>query len=591
MPSQSVCTMTLKVLRDTVRDRDDLPPQERAELCSAIKRLGKIAAVTLSDTPADGPTLRALFASASWQLADLSKGSWANIKFRVTKAARLVGVNIHTRRQFRSSADWAKLISNCEVDARHGLTRFGGWCTTQGIAPNQVNAETFDKYLDYLVKYSTVTNPRERWHVARRAWNRYIADVDANFPHISNNEPDGWRGLPLSEFPVSLRVGFENWRTHMLNSDPFANAKSENSFKLVHPRKTLKEITANNYIASLRQSASRLIEAGDAPVTQFASLQAFVDLDTVKTGLRRLLGNRNFDDARPAMHALMTATLNLAAYLHVKEDDLDELKSLAKRVRHRPIGMCERNRTRLQPFKDKEVLRRLIRLPLAVDGRVQKEVEERLKKKERKGKLPTMQHAQAMQMAVLFELLLHVPMRVKNAASLALSKHFQLPAGGKPGKWRVSVAKGEVKNDKAIDAELSVETSALFERYVSVFRPALCSGQSTALFVSQGGQQKGPSALARQFRKFIGRELGLTVNIHLMRHLMAFAFLEANPGDYEGARQLLGHKQITTTINFYSGAESAAAFRRLDKLVDHMRDEVLDEETGEPVAFEHEDVL
>ena len=241
----------------------------------------------------------------------------------------------------------------------------------QGIAPNEVNAETFDKYLDYLVQHSTVANPRERWHVARRAWNRYIADVDANFPHIPNNEPDGWRGLPLSEFPESLRVGFENWRAHMLNSDPFANTKLKDSFKLGGPRKALKEVTAHGYIASLRQSASRLIEAGDAPVTQFASLQAFVDLDTVKAGLRRLLGNRNFDDARPAMHALMTATLNLAAYLKVKEDHLDELKWFAKKVRHRPTGMCERNKTRLQPFKDKEVLRRLIRLPLDVAKRLQ----------------------------------------------------------------------------------------------------------------------------------------------------------------------------------------------------------------------------
>ena len=374
---------------------------------------------------------------------------------------------------------------------------------------------------------------------------------------------------------------FQNWRAHMLNSDPFASAKLEHSF--VEPRKALKEVTARGYIAALRQSASRLIEAGDAPITQFAFLQAFVDLETVRKGLRRILGDRNFDDARPAMHAFMTATLNLAAYLNVKEDDLDELKFLAKKVRHRPTGMCERNKTRLQPFKDKEVLRRLIRLPLDAAKRLQDV------------KSPTIVEARLMQMAVLLELLLHVPMRVKNAASLALDKHFQLPAGGKPGKWRVSVAKGEVKNEKAIDAELSVETSALFERYVSVFRPALSSGQSTALFVSQGGQQKGPSALSKQFRKFIGRELGLAVHIHLMRHLMAFAYLEANPGDYEGARQLLRHKQITTTIKFYAGAESAAAFRRLDKLVDRMRDDVddvvLDEETGEPLAFEHGDVL
>jgi hypothetical protein len=47
MPSQSVCTMTLKVLRDPIVSRDDLPQEQRTELCSAITRLGKIAAVSL----------------------------------------------------------------------------------------------------------------------------------------------------------------------------------------------------------------------------------------------------------------------------------------------------------------------------------------------------------------------------------------------------------------------------------------------------------------------------------------------------------------------------------------------------------------
>jgi site-specific recombinase XerC len=113
--------------------------------------------------------------------------------------------------------------------------------------------------------------------------------------------------------------------------------------------------------------------------------------------------------------------------------------------------------------------------------------------------------------------------------------------------------KAEVKNDKAIDAEFSVKTSAFFVRYVAVFRPVLGTGESTALFLSQNGQQKGPSALGKQFRKFIRRELGLTVNIHLMRHLAAFAFLDAKPGDYEGVRQLLGHKQITTKSTSIAG--------------------------------------
>jgi site-specific recombinase XerD len=452
----------------------------------------------------------------------------------------------------------------------------------RGIAPNEVTAETFDKYLDYLVEFSTVANPRERWHVARRGWNRDVVGADTIFPHIPNNEPDGWRGLPLSEFPESLRLGFEKWRAHMLHTDPFASVKATDVLKPA-ARRALREVTVGGYIASLRQSASRLIEKRDVPVTQFASLAALVDLDTVKEGLRLIWGDRDFDEARPGMHALMTATLNLAAYLNVKGDHLDELKLLAKRVRHRPKGMCERNKARLQPFKDKEVLRRLISLPLEVEKRLQKEVEKSLKE----GKSPTARQAQVMQMAVLLELLLHVPMRVKNAASLDLAKHFQLPAGGKPGKWRLSIPKGEVKNDKAIDAELGAEISALFRRYVSVFLPVLSNGQTTALFVGQNGR-KCPPALGKQFEKFIGRELGLTVNIHLMRHLMAFAYLEANPGDYEGARQLLGHKQIATTIHFYAGAESEAAFRRLDKVVDRLRDAV---PSDEPIDLDLEDVL
>jgi site-specific recombinase XerD len=581
MPSQSDYTMTLKVLRDTTAGRDDLPQEKRTEFCSAITRLGEIAGVTLSDTPADGPTLRALFASASWQLADLSKGSWANIKSRVTKAARLVGINIHKRRQFRTSPDWATLIAKYGVDARHGLTRFGGWCTTQGIAPNQVNAETFDKYLDYLVKYSTVANPRERWHVARRAWNRHIADVDANFPHIPNNESDGWRGLPLYEFPESLRVAIDGWRAHLLNDDPFADSGWDDPLNFGGIRKALKPVTVHNYIASLRQCASRLVEAG-MPIEQFASLEPFVEPKIVRAGLKCLRGERPLDDARPALHALMTATLSVAGYLKVKGEPLAELRRLAKLVRHHPTGMCARNKERLHPFKDPEVMRRLMRLPCEVAKRF-KDV-----------KSPTVVQAQEMQLAVLLELLCHLPMRVKNAASLDLKKHFQRTVGGKSGNWRVHVPKGEVKNDKAIDGELGITTSELISRYETVFRPMLCDGQSTALFVSQNGQQKGPSALGKQFRKFIRRELGLTVNIHLMRHLIAFAFLDANPGDYEGARQLLGHKQIMTTISFYAGMESAAAFKRLDKVVDHLRgDFVLNEETGEPetLSYENVDVL
>jgi site-specific recombinase XerD len=48
---------------------------------------------------------------------------------------------------------------------------------------------------------------------------------------------------------------------------------------------------------------------------------------------------------------------------------------------------------------------------------------------------------------------------------------------------------------------------------------------------------------------------------HRFRHAVGKIFLDRNPGQYEVVRQLLGHKDIKTTVAFYAGAESASAGR------------------------------
>ena len=84
------------------------------------------------------------------------------------------------------------------------------------------------------------------------------------------------------------------------------------------------------------------------------------------------------------------------------------------------------------------------------------------------------------------------------------------------------------------------------------------------------------ASLARSIRDGIKRELGLTINAHLFRHLGAFLHLSSNPGDYETVRQVLGHKSIQTTIAFYAGIEMERSVRRFDEAVLRLRDEALD---------------
>ena len=95
----------------------------------------------------------------------------------------------------------------------------------------------------------------------------------------------------------------------------------------------------------------------------------------------------------------------------------------------------------------------------------------------------------------------------------------------------------------------------------------MLSGPSTAFFPGKGSASRVPQSLAKQLKAFVWSQTGLIVHAHIFRHLAAKLFLQANPGEYETVRQLLGHKSVTTTIDFYADADTELAFRRYDEMV------------------------
>ena len=99
---------------------------------------------------------------------------------------------------------------------------------------------------------------------------------------------------------------------------------------------------------------------------------------------------------------------------------------------------------------------------------------------------------------------------------------------------------------------LSAEVSALLDRYVRVFRRALSDKPSSVLFLNRDGKAKRETTMSAQFTQFIRRETGLALNPHLMRHFCANLWLKECPGDFETARQLLGHKTSDTTRKSYA---------------------------------------
>lgn len=547
MPPPSTKAITALELIKLLRTAPGYTPSKRSELISAVNRFCEISGKHPSEVIVDPQVIRRLVDRASWQLAGLTKESWANLLSRLTCAMKIAGIKVHRRRRNHKLDElWDALLAPLARRDRDELHPFAGWCSVHQIEPHQVDQGVFERYLEYLITQTIQRNPRERWHVGRRAWNRTVAVLPGSpYPIIQNVELDGWRGVAWDVFPPSLLAEIEDYKAAAVKIDLSLDEDQD---------RAIKSVTLKNYLNNLRWCVSVLIQDG-VPVDRFTSLSACLDPVLVKRALMLRLGDRQLDDkTKPGLHAMMTAVVSIARYVGVSEEDLKVLRRLAKRVRHRPEGMSEKNRERLAQFEDEAARRALINLSFKMADRFSAVTQ------------PTVRQAQEMQNAVLLALLLFLPVRIKNVAAMDLEEHFVRPAN-KGGVWLVHFDRHEVKNKTAIDGRLNERLSAMLTRYVAVFRPVLLKSPTSKLFTGQNGTEKGAEALSRQFFKLIKRSLGLQVNAHLMRHFAGFTYLKANPGHYEAVRQMLGHKNIETTIRFYAGTDTEAAFERYDDII------------------------
>lgn len=549
MPAPSAPTLTLRLLADLIGNLEEIPLPKRRELCSAIRRFAKVCGLTPDDIIADPGTIRTLRAKAPWLLAGYTKQSWANIMWRLGQALEIGGVNVHRqRRNFKLNGEWEMLIAPLSRRDRDEIHRFAGWCSIRETSPDDVSPAVFDRYYTYLDQQMTQTNPRERGHVARRVWNRAIATPGSSYQSIPAPDPIGKRLVRWEDFPQSFQDELRAYSKRMLEEDPFDEE-----------HRPIKPVTLDNYHNRIRAMLTTLVDNGMSP-DDFPSLATVVDPATVRRAFELRLGGRPLDDkARLDLHGIATAVLSIARYLDLDKDSRARLKQLAKKVRFKASGMCEKNRERLIPLFDPSVRTKLLNLPLKVAHEL------------KAVKTLTVRQAQRMQMAALLDLLLHVPMRIRNPSELDLAATIIPPIAGSIGGWRISVPACEVKNQWAIDAQLGEELGAILDRYVTLFRPVLMKGPTTALFVGQRGARKGSSNLSKQLARFVRREIGVVIHAHLMRHLAAHLYLLANPGDYETVRRLLGHKNVETTIRFYEGLLTDDAFARYDGLIEDMR--------------------
>lgn len=557
MPKPNDTGMTLADLRKIIAEHPDLNKMDRTRMRSSIKRFAEVCSRTPEEIIADPATIRSLKKTAAWQIAGLSQSTWANICSSVVAAMTAAGIKVHRRRRnFALTPEWESWMADLSARDRQELHRFAGWCAAQTFTPEMVDAELFKHFYDYLHEQMVQTNPRERWRVHWRAWNKIVTTRgDDAYPIIPDISPPRWESLKWEAFPASLQQEIHAYRAAVTQA---AN-EADDIFNTDRPRSPLKRITVEGYLRRLRILATLLVENG-TDIERFHSLGVFCDTALIKQGLKLMMGVRSRAEARATIHATAVALQNVARYLDASEDHRKMLSVIVARAAPERVMATQCNE-RLNALHDREALLRLITLPGCVMDDLTKV------------QSPTVRQAQRAQMVALLELLLHVPLRIRNAAELDLAHSIIRPPGGKAGSWLVEIEAEDVKNKKAVHARLGREASALLNLYVTRFRPVLTANNDTRLFTSQSGGGKGPSALSKQLSKFVWREAGVRIHAHLMRHIAAMIYLRANPADYETARLLLGHKQITTTVAFYAQLQAEAAFERLDEILSALREE------------------
>jgi integrase len=539
---------SLAEIADQIALREDISPQRRADLRAAIATAAHVVGREAASLPAHPTLLRKLLEQAKPARFQVKKARWANVRSLLRAALELGGVKATPAAYLVPiGPDWQVLYQQLpERPHRVCLSRLMRFCTALNIGPSQVTAEHFEQFHAALESEDVLRNPRAVHRDACRFWN-LSAQHCPDWPALRVPVPD-YRvrySLPWDVFPASLKQDFDAMLAEAL--DPFENSD----------QKKIKPISARQRLYVVQQAASALVLRGRPPES-IRSLADLVEVTAVKECLRFYRDRFGPENNKQIRQTLIVLTSIARRWVKVSSAELARLYAIKKATAPRLTGMTEKNKETVRQFQDLELVQRYLALP------------ERLFRDEA-SKPPSLRSALRLQIALAIEILTVAPMRLKNLANLDLDQHLK-----RIGNQAVHIylPGGQVKNGMSLELPLPARTQGLLTSYVKSYRPLQIQEQHRFLFPGRGYKSKQSTALGTQITAMLKAELGIAMTAHQFRHVAGYLFLLQNPGAYEVVRRLLGHKDIQTTIDFYTDLDLPQAARQYDATLDRLREAV-----------------
>jgi hypothetical protein len=549
---QAPTTLIEPSFADAIRLIEDSPDRlehQRQHWPCSLRQIAKGLDRPMELIPARWTAIRIGVEKLHHARMGLTPKTLANHKANVRAALRwLSGEEGLPTRGVPLEGCWARLrdrIGDTSLRARlYSLMRYA---SAKGIAPEAVTDEVLQAYLLYRAETTALDSGVKAARSIARSWNRCVGEIAAwpaqtlSVPGLADPEFLEWEAVP-----ETLRVEIDAYLASL------ARKRKSLSGKRWNPAKASTIRTRQTEIRSFVRMAVRI----GTPVESLTSLSRLLDPVLVE---RVLEAYREKDGGQAKTYTIDLAwkLLSIARQTGCLDEaglgELDELR--AGLEEDREGGLTEKNLAVIRQVMTQNVWSEVVRVP------------ERLMQEARdlREQAPIKAALRA-QLAVAIGILTVAPVRLGNLARIKLEENLIRPTGPLAPYWLV-FPDYDVKNRVRLEFDLKERLTKLIEEYMRDHRPGLLRGwNSPWLFPGENGRHKGLKTLGDQITDVVQHRVGIRVTAHQYRHAAAALIIRATR-DYELARRVLGHKNLTTTTKFYLGLESMYATERFGEIV------------------------
>jgi integrase len=534
-------TCTFAQVLEIIEGIDGLTPGVRQNLRGAVIRCAKLMSSAGLRAVVDIPSIaKRLEKLSPARLGFKNKNSLAAFKSHLRRALRLAGYTITPARHTTPlSPDWAALRTRLDdLHLRRQLSRFMHVASEQGWPPSEINDTHVLRFRQLLTSTCLKSKVDKTVRGTFKAWNAAVDTIEG-WPSLrleAGHSSDWSYVRPWNEFPATFRKDVES----------FVNRGDDEDWLYSDTRRDqLRPRTRLNYSGALRRAASILVVLGCDP----SSIKTLHDVaypqqaERILTFLRRRTGRKCGGHV-----GYMSLVLYMVAkrHLRLEEPDLAMLERFVRNTAERQRGMADQTWERLVQFDDRVVLRRLQNLPEELARSV-------------KGQPVTLTSAKTVRLALALRLIWDTGLRSGNVVALDLDRHVIGEPKERAGTINLFIPGEEVKNGTEFRDRLTLAATRLWNLYVDDYRQVHMSKASTWLFPRSDGSHWNQQQAYGDLKDLGDKLLGVDVTPHLIRALIGKVILDAYPGGHAIAQQVLGHRQLATTVNYYAPTKPSDA--------------------------------